>query len=234
MPASSTSGAAAIASRNEPLGRRVREKALPRQRRRRVLRTFRWAHSRVFGPVAIAGADTNQEAIFLVGQSRPAFAMQLFENLVHAPLLGGLAGDPALAAELGTPAPPSLERASRDRAGPWGRRSRGSCSPRKNRSRRRRRRNNRRPRACGPRFAPGSSIRTARPIRVEPVHAAPPPAGPARRSPARSRRHRAVHGATMLSRDGTTDALPGQARSIRPPSNGRAGIRLASISTQLR
>ena len=38
----------------------------------------------------------------------------------------------------------------------------------------------------------------------------------------------------MLSRDETTDVLPSQARSIRPPSKGSAGIRLASISTQFR
>ena len=44
----------------------------------------------------------------------------------------------------------------------------------------------------------------------------------------------AVHGASMWSLDETTWAFARNARSIRPPSKGRAGIRLAISSTQLR
>src|SRR5262249_25596792 len=66
---------------------------------------------RILGPVAIAGTDTNEEAMLFSSQSAAPFAMELFEDLVHPFLFGCLADHSLLAAKLGTPAAPSLERA---------------------------------------------------------------------------------------------------------------------------
>ena len=77
-----------------------------------------------------------------------------------------------------------------------------------------------------------SSITIGQKKERQPVGAAPHQPDEPDQPQENAHRQWAVHGAAMLSRDDTTDVLPRNARSIRPQSNGKAGMsRLTSIRT---
>src|SRR5262245_23276965 len=61
--------------------------------------------------VPITSGDADEEMVLLLGQGPAALAVELFEDLVHPPFLGGLADHPPLAAEFGAAPPPAAQRA---------------------------------------------------------------------------------------------------------------------------
>src|SRR4051794_33699155 len=78
-------------------------------RSRRASRNRDAAISRPLDALLVLGADAEEEALLVLAERGPALAVDLFEDLVHARLLGRVLGLLAAAAVVGAAATPALQ-----------------------------------------------------------------------------------------------------------------------------